>query len=73
MTPAADFRIGAARVFLYRPLVTDGAVAGPWISFSQGVIRWQCTTVTPSLRKSLSYMVRTAHPTDEQPFTYVRG
>ena len=72
MTPAADFRIGAAR-FFSRPLVTDGAVAGPWISSSQGVTRGRCTTIIPSLRKSLSYMVRTAHPTYKQPFTYVRG
>jgi len=73
MTPAADFRIGAARVSLSRPLVTDGAVAGPWISSSQGAIRGQCTTVSPSLLKSPSQVVRTAHPTYKQPFTYVRG
>ena len=72
MIPVADFRIGAVRVF-FRPLVTDGAVADPWISSSQGANRGWCTTVTPSLRKSPSQVVRTAHPTEKRPFAYVRG
>ena len=39
----------------------DGAVAGPWISSSQGAIRWQCTTVTPSPRTNPSHCRNPAH------------